>query len=372
LKRFDETARQSVDNLQRQGNSLLAKYAHMMMDDQMHIFTDDGHPTELSNFMDAQYYAEIEIGGQTFKVVMDTGSSNLWVPGIDCNSIACWFHTRFDPSKSKTFKKVGKKFAIRYGSGSLEGEINEDEITVAGLQVRGEFGMSTKEPGMAFVFGKFDGILGLGYDTISVEKVVPPFYLMLQQHNIAKVFGCYMNHQDGKVPSEIVFGGINEERFTGDVTYARVVRKAYWEVSLEHITVGGTTLGGNHTAAIDTGTSLIALPTEEADWINKKIGATKGPTGQYSVDCATVSSLPDIVLSFGGKPFPLTGDDYVLRASGGPIGGGKETCISGFMGIDMPPRLGKIWIVGDVFLRKYYTIYDMEHDRVGFATAKHD
>eukprot|EP00834_Sanchytrium_tribonematis_P006840 NODE_546_length_6213_cov_1.440301.p2 type:complete len:359 gc:universal NODE_546_length_6213_cov_1.440301:4742-3666(-) len=336
LKKVDETARQSVEKLQRQGNMLLAKYARMMGDQQFKITDNDGHPIDLSNFMDAQYYAEIKIGGQDFKVVMDTGSSNLWVPGIDCSSIACWFHNRFDPKKSSTFKKVGKKFAIRYGSGSLEGEINADEIEVAGLTVKGEFGMSTKEPGMAFVFGKFDGILGLGYDTIAVENVVPPFYLLLEQHKINKVFGVFMNHQKESISSEIVFGGVNEERYEGDITYAKVVRKAYWEVALEHIEIDGTRLAGNHTAAIDTGTSLIAVPSEEAEWINKKIGATKGLTGQYTVDCSKVSALPDIVMSFGGKKFPLTGDDYVLRTSGGPIGGGdKEQCISGFMGIDV-------------------------------------
>eukprot|EP00835_Amoeboradix_gromovi_P005175 NODE_462_length_8172_cov_0.295181.p1 type:complete len:378 gc:universal NODE_462_length_8172_cov_0.295181:701-1834(+) len=336
LKRFDQTSRQSLAQLERQGNMLLAKYANMMVDKQMTMSVENtGHPIQLSNFMDAQYYAEITIGGQVFKVVMDTGSSNLWVPGIDCSSIACWFHNRFDPSKSKSFKKIGKKFAIRYGSGSLEGEINEDDIEVAGLKMRGEFGMSTKEPGMAFVFGKFDGILGLGYDTIAVEHVVPPFYLMLEQHKIDKMFGVYMNHKEEKNPGEIVFGGINKDRFTGDISWAKVVRKAYWEVSMSSVEIGELKLKGNHTAAIDTGTSLIAVPTEEADLINKKIGATKGQTGQYTLDCATIPNLPDIIMSFGGKKFPLTGDDYVLKVSGGPIGGGKEQCISGFMGIDV-------------------------------------
>jgi saccharopepsin len=136
---------------------------------------------------------------------------------------------------------------------------------------------------------------------------------------------------------------------------------------LESASIGGKKLDtgakkGKHIgAAIDTGSSLFAVPTIVADAINKRIGATKTWSGQYTVDCSIVESLPPLTLQLGGRNYTLNGEDYVLSAQG--------QCISGFMGMDIPEPAGPIWIVGDVFLRKFYTIYDLENNRVGFAKA---
>jgi saccharopepsin len=115
------------------------------------------------------------------------------------------------------------------------------------------------------------------------------------------------------------------------------------------------------TAAIDTGTSLVAVPIEDAKKVNSLIGASPGMNGQYSVDCSTVGRLPDVSFKFGEREFTLTSKDYIIKI--------QSTCLSGFAGIDIP-KLNKLWIVGDVFLRKYYSIYDLENNRVGLANAK--
>jgi len=143
-----------------------------------------GSPLYLYDYQNAQYFAEIGIGTppQTFKVVMDTGSSNLWVPGPKCRSIACFLHRKYDSSKSSTFKANGTNFAIAYGSGSLEGFMDSDTVTLGGLTVKNQvFGESVKEPGLAFVAGRFDGILGMGFPAISVKGAVPVFNNMIAQ-----------------------------------------------------------------------------------------------------------------------------------------------------------------------------------------------
>jgi saccharopepsin len=209
-------------------------------------------------------FSEISIGtpAQTFKVVLDTGSSNLWVPSQSCGSIACYLHTKYDSSESSTYKKNDTKFEIHYGSGSVSGIISKDTVSIGDLKIENQdFGEAVEEPGLAFAFGRFDGILGLGYDTISVNKIVPPFYNMIDQGLIdEKVFAFYL--ADDKGQSEATFGGIDKSHYSGELTYIPLRRKAYWEVDFDAISFGDVKAPLEGTGVIlDTGTSLNTLPS---------------------------------------------------------------------------------------------------------------
>ncbi|KER32574.1 hypothetical protein T265_01444 [Opisthorchis viverrini] len=287
-------------------------------------------PEMLNNYLDAQYYGEIGIGTppQSFQVVFDTGSSNLWVPSTHCSifNIACWLHHKYDSARSSTYYPNGTEFSIRYGSGSVSGILSTDYVSVGTVIVKNQtFGEAMKEPGIAFVAAKFDGILGMGFKSISVDGVPTLFDNMISQ---------------GLVPEPV------------------------FSFYLDRMSVGGMKLCENGCQAIaDTGTSLIAGPSEEVGKLNDALGAIKLPGGTYYINCDRVSTLPLVQFNINGKLMELEPSDYILRMTSF----GKTLCISGFMGIDIPA--GPLWILGDVFIGKYYTIFDVGNARVGFATA---
>ncbi|KAG6011025.1 saccharopepsin [Claviceps maximensis] len=326
---------------------------------------EGGHLVPVTNFMNAQYFSEITIGSppQAFKVVLDTGSSNLWVPSQSCSSIACYLHSTYDSSSSSTYKNNGSSFEIKYGSGSLSGFVSNDVMSFGDLKIQEQdFAEATEEPGLAFAFGKFDGILGLGYDTISVNHIVPPFYNMINQKLLDEpVFAFYLGSSDEG--SEAIFGGVDKSHYTGKIEYIPLRRKAYWEVDIDSIAFGDEVADLDNTGAIlDTGTSLNVLPSSLAELLNKEIGAKKSWNGQYTIDCEAVKSLPDVTFNLAGSNYSLPASDYILQLQG--------TCISTFQGMDIPEPAGPLIILGDAFLRRYYSVYDLGKNAVGLARAK--
>lgn len=125
-------------------------------------------------------------------------------------------------------------------------------------------------------------------------------------------------------------------------------------------------------AILDTGSSLIVMDEDEAARINAIIGAKEGKSlfggkGPYTVECGSVGSLPDVTFNMGGMKFTLSGKEYIFEMKS-PFGGGTS-CASGFMGIKFPDHMKGMMILGDVFLRKYVSIYDVEENRVGLVLS---
>jgi len=359
-----QTARKTLDQFRQSQETIAKRWG-----------AREEFPEEpLDNYLDAQYYGPIELGtpGQTFNVIFDTGSSNLWVPSKTCPiwELACRTHNRYDSSKSSTYKANGTDFEIHYGSGSMSGFLSTDTCCISEVCVTDQtFAEATHEPGLSFIAAKFDGILGMGFPQISVGGVIPVFNNMIDQGVVdAPVFSFWLNRDPSQdLGGELILGGSDPMFYEGNMTYIPVQREGYWEISMDGMESDTNTVGcdGGCTAIVDTGSSLMVGPTKETDAINKMIGGVElvPGTGQYQVICSEIPDMPNIDLILGGKKFTLTGEDYVLQITQL----GQTQCISGFMGMDLP--MGPWWILGDVFIGRFYSEFDMGNSRVGLADA---
>uniref|UniRef100_A0A8D2CRA8 Gastricsin n=1 Tax=Sciurus vulgaris TaxID=55149 RepID=A0A8D2CRA8_SCIVU len=320
---------------------------------QKYRFSDFSVLYEPMTYMDAAYFGEISIGTppQNFLVLFDTGSSNLWVPSVYCQSLACTTHPRFNPSQSSTFSTNGQTFSLQYGTGSLTGFFGYDTLTVESIQVPNqEFGLSEKEPGTNFVYAQFDGIMGLAYPALSMGGATTALQGMLRVEALSSpIFSVYLKgSEDG---GAVIFGGVDDNLYTGEVSWAPVTRELYWQIGIEEFYVGEEASGWcsqGCQAMVDTGTSLLVVPKKHLSALLQTIGAQEDEYGQVGV--TRMSPIQETL------PLCVEQEDGY--------------CSVGLESIDLSLEGGQpFWILGDVFLRSYYSIFDMANNRVGFATA---
>ncbi|XP_078537351.1 gastricsin-like [Lissotriton helveticus] len=323
----------------------------------------------LTNYMDMSYYGEISIGTppQNFLVLFDTGSSNLWVASTYCSSSACNNHPLFNPSQSSTYTTKNQQFSIQYGTGSLTGILGYDTVSIQGISItQQEFALSINEPGSNFVYAQFDGILGLAYPSIAADGATTVMEGMMNQGLLSQnIFGFYMSEQGTQPGGELIFGGVDSNYYTGEITWTPVTQQMYWQIGIQGFAVNGQETGWCSQGCqgiVDTGTSLLTAPGQYMAALMKDIGATLDSSGQYVVACSSVTSLPTLSFTIGGTSLPLPPSAYIVQ--------GSAACTVGIMATYLPSQDGQpLWILGDVFLRQYYSIYDVTNNRVGFATS---
>ncbi|XP_064162212.1 renin-like [Anguilla rostrata] len=324
-------------------------------------------PTPLINYFDTQYFGEISIGSpaQTFNVVFDTGSANLWVPSATCSPLytACFTHNRYDSSQSRTHVENGTGFSIQYATGNVRGYLSEDVVVVGGIPVVQVFAEANALPAMPFIFAKFDGVLGMGYPNVAIDGITPVFDRIINQHVLKEeVFSVYYSRDPKRTPGgEIVLGGTDPNYYTGTFQYLQTNQLGKWELGMKgegyvqrskrrDLARGYSERGPSNRPQVDTTGPGVTIT---------------GPPHGYIVNCNLVKSLPSISFQFNGVDYPLTDEDYIQWQSQF----GEDTCTVTFRGLDVPPPTGPIWVLGANFIARYYTEFDRRNNRIGFATA---
>jgi len=279
-------------------------------------------------------------------------------------------HNYYDNSKSSTYVKNGTTFAIEYGSGPVAGEYSVDTMSIGGVDVENYLFAEANDVsglGPAYGVGKFDGILGMAWDDISVDGVQTPLRASVESGKLDEpVFAFYLG--SGGAAGELTIGGVNSARYTGDFHYVPVVEMVegitgYWEIVLDDVLVNGASISSAKRGVVDSGTSLMVVPTDEIKSIASAVGAKQLSiippfNREYTIDCD--ASAPNIDFQIDGRTYTLTKEDYSLDQ-------GSGQCLFAFMGQDIPAPVGPLIIMGDVFMRAHYCKFDVGQRRVGFA-----
>jgi len=202
----------------------------------------------------------------------------------------------------------------------------------------------------------------MAFQSISVDNIPTVFDNMETQGLVeSSMFGLFLGATDGAV-GELSLGGYDSSKFSGSLSWIPLISESYWEVALDGMTLGGNRITNATKAVLDSGTSIMAGPSADVAALATAVGAQPFPLrpSEYTIDCSLIPSLPVIAILLGGVQFTLTGAEYVLDVEG--------VCLFGFTGVDIPEPRGPLWIMGDVFIRKYYTVFDNAGaGRLGFA-----
>ncbi|XP_008560599.1 lysosomal aspartic protease isoform X1 [Microplitis demolitor] len=322
----------------------------------------------LYKFLNAEYYGIIGIGrpAQKFKVIFDTTWSDSWIPSQHCGlfEIACKIfsviHNRYDSSKSSTYKENGTDCNIESKSENLSGIVSIDHFHLAHLKVANQsFVEMTHMSTIPFLMTKADGIIGLGFSTLSHCTQKPFFYNMLTQKIIKKpVFTFYMNRDETTDRAgNLVLGEVDRDHVDGELTWLPVIAKKYWMFRIDRLAVNKTHsfCTTSCKAVFDTSVNTISGPQNDIMKINNLLGAkeiVKVWPHRFMVDCRTFAKLPRISFVLGGTEFEIDSKYYIQHL----VYYGMQICLSPFI-----PNTDDFdfWSIGGAFLMQFYTEFHL-------------
>jgi cathepsin D len=316
---------------------------------------------------DLSYFSAIKFGskGKDMWMLLDTGAANTWVMGSNCTTSACLAHDTFGGQDSSTLHVTATPWSVSYGTGTVEGVTVTDTVAFANYSVGMGFGSATSASN-DFNNYPMDGILGLGR-TASNQIGTPTVMQVLDNKNLlqANILGIHLQrNSDGAKDGQITFGGVDHSKFQGSLSYTATVSadSNLWEIPVDDVAVGGISckLTGR-SAIIDTGTSYVLMPLGDAKILHAQIPGSinTGGSPNFMIPCTTTKTIQ---FTFSGVTYSVQPKDYMSKADST-----GKMCASNIIG--QQAYSANQWILGDVFLKNVYTVFDFDKDRIGFGVS---
>ncbi|KAG0657730.1 Aspartyl protease [Maudiozyma exigua] len=298
-------------------------------------------------------------------------------------TIDCSTYGTFDTNSSSTFKSNNTHFAISYGDGSYaSGTWGQDVLDLSGVNITGvSFGVSNFTNSTV-------GVLGIGLPgaettysgTGAAESNTNPYQyanlpMMLRssgaiQHN---AYSLYLDSSDSQYGS-VLFGAVDHSKYSGNLYTIPIINiyrsQGYshpieFDVTLQGIGVSSsseqvTVSQAKIPALLDSGTTITYMPADLVSLLAEQIGASfSTSSGFYEMSCLSSNDDTDLVFDFGGFHISAPLSDFLISTTVS-----NRQCIFAVV-----PQASQNIILGDVFLRQAYVVYDLENYEISLAQA---
>lgn len=316
--------------------------------------------TTITNDRDISYLLDVYLGSKHEKVtvLLDTGSSDLWVYGPGVSGAQ---GGTYDPSSSSDDKKTQETFLIGYLDGSgAEGNYYTDDFSfLLGLTLLLDFTFAiatdadADSTGILGVADKNQEAGGFSYDNL-------PWALAKSGVTPKASYSLFLgSEQEGK--GTIIFGGIDTDKYSGDLKKYPVAGNYGLGLSPTSASIAGQTVSLGQDYILDSGTSWNLWPSNLLSTVAQALNTEGLQEGIYIVPCSQPSDKY-IEFNFAQNTIQIPYSDLVVNVGQD----GQELCAIGAEGTDEDP-----YIFGDVFLRSAYVYYDLTDHTISIAQAKY-
>ncbi|KAG6003178.1 hypothetical protein E4U21_002292 [Claviceps maximensis] len=328
------------------------------------------------------YATDVNIGvpPQRVTVLVDTGSSELWV-NPDCRTTKsqqqahqCVKFGKYDPRKSsKSYGPTGREH-LKYGDPSDSSTQTSatilyytDTLSLGGAPITNQtFGVVSESKGQS------QGILGLAPDPKGGFNGNKPYRLVLSTMAdegiiASRVYSLDLRHSESAYGA-VIYGGLDKSKFIGALEKRPLVRgsKGEYRLAVELSTIGVTAKtsssievdGRDSNVMLDSGTTMSRMHAAVAMPILQSLGASDNGDGYFRAPCSLKTAGGSIDFGFGNKTIRVPLKDFILsldRSSG--------ACYVGMV-ITTDQQ-----ILGDSVLRAGYFVFDWDNQEVHIAQA---